>query len=172
MLMLLLVLLSLSSAALAGQAASTTAGEQPSEAQLRPLVVELLRWIGKHSEYGVDAFLTDPPEISFCECGDSVVYEGRRIVIHEPLEGMYDKKLRKITLVRPWTKKNLVNVSTLLHELVHFVQYQSRSWPCWNATEWQAYKLQALWLRQHGVKPGFNWVEIYFLSSCRRREMR
>lgn len=153
------------------RAPAAVAGE-PTQSELRPLVVNLLRWIGEHSDYKVDAFVKNPPKISFCACGDSVLYEGHRIVIHEAVKGVYDKRLRKITLVKPWTKKNLVNVSTLLHELVHFVQYQSRHWPCWNATEWQAYKLQALWLKQHGVKPKFNWVQIYLWSSCRKRPSR
>lgn len=142
-----------------------------SEPAVQSLSVDLMSWIGRHSDYDVAAYLEHPPRVSFCECGDTIVYEGRPIVIHEAVRGIYDKEVKSVTLVRPWTTDDLLDIGTLLHELVHFVQYESRSWSCWHETEWEAYKLQDLWLAQHGVDAGFNWTEIYLLSRCTRRDV-
>lgn len=135
------------------------------------IVPALLKWIGDNSDYDVTAFLNDPLPVSFCDVGQTVVYEGRPIVVHEPVKGMYDIEIHRITLVKPWSRKDLINISTLLHELVHFVQYESRDWSCWHATEWEAYKLQEQWLLERGIDPGFNWVEIYLLSRCAPRDI-
>lgn len=141
------------------------------EAELQSVVADLLEWIGEHSKYDVAGPLDDPPQISFCECGEIIEYEGRSITVHEGVKGIYDLQVNRITLVRPWDRRDLLNVSTLLHELVHVVQYHSREWPCWHATEWQAYKLQEQWLMERRIDPGFNWVEIRLLSSCTRRDI-
>lgn len=143
----------------------------PEENNLTAIVTELLRWIGRNSDYDVTAFVDDPPEVSFCDPGETLVYEGRPIAVHEPVKGIYDIEIQRITLVRPWSRKDLLNISTLLHELVHHVQYESREWACWHATEWEAYKLQERWLRERGIDPGFNWVEIYLLSRCTPRDI-
>lgn len=144
---------------------------EPDQAELRPLVEELIGWIGEHGDYDVARFLENPPEISFCDCGETIDYEGRTIVVHEPVKGVYDLEVNRITLVRPWDRQDLLNISSLLHELVHVVQYHSKEWPCWHATEWEAYKLQEQWLLERGIDPGFNWVEIQLLSSCTRRDI-
>lgn len=91
--------------------------------------------------------------------------------MHEAVKGVYDSNRAKITLVQPWSKSDPQSVGTLLHELVHFVQYSSKQWDCWHETEWEAYKLQELWLSQRGIDPGFNWVEIFLLSQCSRRDI-
>jgi hypothetical protein len=51
-------------------------------------------------------------------------------------------------LVQPWDGDNVVQISTLLHELVHYVQLQSSNWPCPNVTVWQACKYQDAWLQE------------------------
>jgi len=135
-------------------------------ADLEPVSRELMAWIGENTSYDVGPLMGTLPEVSFCNCGDVIWYEGRTLYMDEPIQGVYDMQLRRITLVRPWSRKELLKVSTLLHELVHYVQYQSRQWPCWRATEWEAYKLQERWLLERGVDPGFNWAEIFLRSRC------
>ena len=132
------------------------------------LVKELLHWIGAHSDYDIAVFLDKPPEIAFCECGDTISYEGETLVVHTPIKGLYDKKAYKIILVEPWHASDLKNVSTLLHELIHFVQYQSKTWPCWQKTEWEAYKLQAAWQQEQSLDVNFNWIQIFFKASCEK----
>jgi len=161
----------LGSNGVADNGSKDTALRDPSEAELRPLVVELIGWIGEHSDYEVGTLHENPPKISFCDCGETIDYEGRTVVVHEPVKGIYDLEINRITLVRPWNRQDLLNISSLLHELVHVVQYHSKKWPCWHATEWEAYKLQEQWLLERGIDPGFNWVEIRLLSSCTRRDI-
>jgi hypothetical protein len=143
----------------------------PAAEALREVAVTLIEWIGDNSDYDVCEFLEDPPDITFCECGETIRYEGREIIVHESVKGVYDLEINRITLVRPWDRQDLLNVSTLLHELVHVVQYHSRKWACWHATEWEAYELQEKWLLERGIDPGFNWVEIRLLSSCTPRDV-
>jgi hypothetical protein len=56
----------------------------------------------------------------------------------------------------------------LLHELVHAVQFDNRSWDCLGAPEWQAYKMQEAWLAEHGISADFDWLLIYMQSRCPR----
>lgn len=160
------------SALLGGCAAGNLRGENDADdAGLRPLVIDLIGWIGQHSAYDVEALLDNLPEVSFCEPRDEIAYEGRSITMHEPVKGVYDLERARITLVKPWSEQDPKNVGTLLHELVHFVQYASRRWDCWHETELEAYRLHESWLRQQGIEPGFNWVEIFLLSRCSRRDI-
>jgi len=135
------------------------------------LINTLLRWIGAHSDYDVSAFLDHPPVVRFCDCGDHVHYEGRTLVVTSQVEGFYDKLDNIITLVKPWRADDPYNLSTLLHELTHVVQYHDHDWLCWQRTEWEAYKLQEAWLLERGVDPGFNWLQIQMLSDCRPRDI-
>lgn len=128
----------------------------------RSLIGELLEWIDRHSDHDVSQLIGNPPKITFCECGETIRYEGQSVVVHEHLQGLYDKPEATIILVKPWKASNPNDVSTLLHELTHFVQYNSKDWPCWPKTEWEAYKLQEVWLLEHGQDTEFNWIEIYF----------
>lgn len=143
----------------------------PTDSELQALTADLIAWVGEHSEYDVTAFLDDPPQISFCDSGETIDYEGQSVVVHEYVKGVYDLEVNSITLVRPWDRQDLLNISTLLHELVHVVQYHSKQWPCWHATEWEAYKLQEQWLMERDIDPKFNWVEIHLLSSCSQRDI-
>lgn len=147
------------------------ASTEPAAPVLQSITTELIAWIGDHSDYDVSGFQANPPEITFCDCGETIEYEGRTIVVHESVKGVYDLQVHRITLVRPWDRQDLLNISTLLHELVHVIQYHGRKWPCWHATEWEAYKLQEEWLLEHDIDPGFNWVEIRLLSSCTPRDV-
>lgn len=167
-----LVLFSITSSVSAAREGEWSIGpRQPGESDLIVLTTNLLSWIGEHSSYSVKPFLQDLPEVSFCDREQEISYEGRTIIMHEPVRGVYDATKRKIFLVRPWSSQNFKNVGTLLHELVHYVQYSTRQWDCWHETEWEAYKLQEAWLQQHGIDPEFNWTEIFLLSRCSRRDI-
>ena len=169
--MIALLFTAISSACVAGNARAEDTGEPAGESGLRPLVTDLIRWIGDNSAYEVENYLETPPQISFCGQNEQIFYEDRTITMHEPVKGVYDLERAKITLTRPWSAQDPNNVGTLLHELIHFVQYSSRQWDCWHETEWEAYKLQEQWLEAQGIEPGFNWVEIFLLSRCARRDI-
>ncbi len=60
-------------------------------------------------------------------------------------------------------------VSFLVHELVHHAQLVSgRPYACHNAKEWEAYKLQNLWLAEHGLPPAVEEKWIATMSDCNR----
>ena len=135
------------------------------------LVKELLVWIKKNSSYEAIPVTWILPQITFCECGDIIEYEGHSITIDESIKGLIDMQEYKIILVSPWNSANLRNVSTLLHELIHFVQYRSKTWNCPREPEWEAYQLQAKWLKEQGIDNNFNWAQILIDSSCTVRDV-
>ena len=60
-------------------------------------------------------------------------------------------------------------VSFLVHELVHHAQFSSgRSYACHNAKEWEAYKLQNLWLAEQGLPPAVEEKWIGQMADCNR----
>ena len=128
------------------------------------LIQELLAWIGAATGYDTGI---EPPEIAFCNTGDCIPYSTDTLTVDETLNGAYDWLNTRIILVRPWDANRPLDVSVLLHELVHHVQLANRTFECTAATEWEAYKLQADYLAQHGIASGFNWSQIYLQSNCR-----
>lgn len=137
----------------------------------RSLISKLLTWIDVHTDYDVSKSTLHHPQIKFFAQGDSIAYEGNTMTITKRLQGLYDKQQYKIILVKPWQASDHYDVSTLLHELVHVVQYQNKNWPCWQRTEWEAYQLQEQYLKEHEIDPQFNWLEIAMFSNCGRRDI-
>lgn len=131
-------------------------------------IVDLLEWIGRHTEYDISKALLDPPTVSFCEPGAVIAYEGKSFVVPDKLKAAYDEKRRQIFLVTPWSGSSSMDLSALLHELIHDVQFMNRTWSCQREAEWEAYKLQELWLAEQGEVSGFNWVQILISSRCHR----
>lgn len=59
--------------------------------------------------------------------------------------------------------------SALVHELIHFIQYQNgqhHSVPCIAALEREAYKIQRIYMEQHGVAPDFDKFTVAMRSLC------
>lgn len=132
------------------------------------LTQDLIRWIGAQTQYDITRTLAAPPDVSFCETGHDITYEGKTVIVDQGLRAAYDLSRRHIFLVQPWSASNPKDVSAYLHELIHDVQLLNRSWPCIGAPEWQAYKLQEAWLAERGIDPGFDWLQIYMHSRCPR----
>lgn len=140
---------------------------QPDPARLPdPLVADLLDWIAAETAYEVSAIRDDPPAVTFCDRGDAIFYEDLEVLVGDDIFGLYDANRRRIVLVRPWDAADPRDRGVLLHELVHRVQLSNRTWECLSAPEYEAYTLQAHYLEQHGIDPGFDWLHIYFLSKC------
>jgi hypothetical protein len=154
--------------ALAG-AASAEAICAPGEAAPRVpgvLLDELVGWIATHTMYDVGVTWKNPPEIVFCGVGEIIDYEGRDLLVDPALRAAYDLPARRIHLVEPWSPDSLADRSVLLHELIHDVQLLNADWPCLAAPEWEAYRLQDLWLQEQGVTLPFDWPAIRRLSAC------
>lgn len=133
------------------------------------VVCRLLRWIGDNTSYDVTQELADPPEIGFSETGATIRYGGEELIVEPHLRALYEAEQRRIILALPWSISDARDMSRLLHELIHDVQFQSRTWPCPQATEWEAYHLQDRWLHENGVSSHFNWLEIRIWSRCDTR---
>ena len=130
------------------------------------LVQELTGWIADHTTYDTSGTINHPPEIQSCEVGQVIDYLTAPTLVEPSDRALYDISLRKIYLVEPWRATDPLDVATLLHELIHDVQFLNRTWECPNATEWEAYKLHAEWLEEQGIDPGLDWFAIYLLSRC------
>lgn len=130
------------------------------------IVMNLVGWIALTTDYDVSLAYNDPPKVLFCDIGDEVGYEGTVLPVEKGLLAAFDLPNRTIHLVRPWSAEDLFDTSVLLHELIHDIQYANRDWDCTGAPEWEAYRLQDVWLRQHGMHYDFNWLAIYALSRC------
>lgn len=125
---------------------------------------KLVRWIEAHSPYSADNL--GPPEILLCQTGEVIAYEGRNVLVSRKLRAAYDTADGRIFLVAPWSADDPRDLSSLLHELVHRLQFHAHKWPCPQATEPEAYRLQKLWLTEHGISAGFDWVRIYVNARC------
>jgi hypothetical protein len=69
------------------------------------------------------------------------------------VRGCYDQETQTVWLPHGCDPDDLLDQSTLLHELVHHVQTITRmAYPCPGARERLAYGLQAQWLREAGVE--------------------
>ncbi|MGI9303801.1 MAG: DUF6647 family protein [Gammaproteobacteria bacterium] len=134
----------------------------------RALIVELLEWIEDRTNYDISTALAEPPKIDFCKAVEETRYEGRTVVLDQQIAAFYDSLERRICIFGPWSSTSVSNVSTLLHELIHDMQYLSKTWSCWGETEWEAYKLQEQWLIEQGENPDFEWVDILLRTRCRR----
>jgi uncharacterized protein DUF6647 len=132
------------------------------------VVRQLILWIGERTDYDTAPVLADPPSVDFSKTGAYIEYEGGHIFVMPGLRGVYDNDRRRIFLVEPWLENNPRQVSTLLHELIHVIQFASRDWECAGIPEWEAYKLQHAWLAEHDIESGFNWFRIFHLSRCPR----
>lgn len=133
----------------------------------RDVVEKLLKWIGRNTEYDVSGALRRAPKIRFVRARQKIQYEGTSIIIDIKLKAAYDSSNRIIFLVEPWAPSNIRNLSSLVHELIHDVQFLNRDWPCSHAPEWEAYKLQEMWLGERGIDPHYNWFQIQLRSRCR-----
>lgn len=142
--------------------APSVAGEEVTD----QMTAVLVRWIGNHTDYDVTRTRRDPPEIRFCSTGGIISYEGKDIVVDKEMVAAYDRVNRVIYLVRPWSASSLLDISKVLHELIHDVQFQNRQWHCIQKPEWETYKLQARWLAEHGVEKKFDWSKVFQISQC------
>jgi hypothetical protein len=146
--------------------ASTCPTEDGFPQVYQALYADLVGWIALHTVYDVARTWYEPPEIVFCAVGEVIDYEGRDLLVDPALRAAFDLPARRILIVLPWSPDGLIDRSILLHELIHDVQLHSREWDCLGAPEWEAYRLQDLWLQEHGVILPFDWPAIRRLSEC------
>jgi hypothetical protein len=70
-----------------------------------------------------------------------------------------------------WEEEDPVQLSLLVHELVHHAQlFSKRKYACSDAKEYEAYVIQNKWLEQHGQPPFASQGWIDRMSRCESAE--
>lgn len=83
--------------------------------------------------------------------------------------GLYNHMDDTIYLVHSIDEESVYGKSVLVHELVHYLQYQNNRYDsaeCIEKLEPLAYKLQNQYLKDNGMTPLFDKKHIFFASLC------
>ncbi len=145
---------------------------------MKELLFGLLMWLNGHSDFNYDPnlglpnveqigvqelvvrrFKGDPPKLS-AEQLDQV---------KAGLLAIYDNDAKTVFVSERVDLDSQEGQAVLLHELVHFVQYElghDRRAQCVNELERDAYFLQADYMREHGMRPGFDRFTVVVRSAC------
>ncbi len=135
---------------------------------IRATVAELESWLDANTD--LPRGEAPPARIALIEAGAAVPHDGRMTRVGDTVRGLYDERSATIYLIRPWFGDTATDRGTLLHELVHHRQVEAQHWYCGRAMEWDAYRIQEAYLRDHGETAGFNWAWVALLSSCAPRD--
>ena len=131
------------------------------------LIRQLEHWIDANSGLPMAA---TAPEIVVANGSVSFDKDQATMAIGVRTRAYYEPETATITLVRPWDSADPVDVSVLLHELIHHRQ-AGMNYYCLGAQELPAYRLQEAWLAAHGLALDVNWIGIVLASSCAPRDI-
>lgn len=134
---------------------------------LAPIVSELEEWLDENS--GLPR-LEHLPSVQFSGPAGLDEIGGSTMSIGSRTRGLYDPATRTITLIEPWTPSDPIDVSVLLHELVHHRQPGIHE-DCPSAQEPKAYRLQQKWLAAQKITLDVNWVAIGLRFGCRLHDV-
>ncbi len=87
------------------------------------------------------------------------------------LQGLYNDKTNKIWLRTGLDVKTKRGEAVLVHELVHYLQTVNgvlRTKKCLAANEAQAYSLEGIYRRSHGVRVPWDEMTVLLRSQCVR----
>ena len=139
-----------------------------SEAQNLPqLVASLEHWLDRNSDY---PSRKAPPQIRMISLHDAYAVSGQAAKEGVRPRGFYDTETATLYLVRPWSPRDVQDVSVLLHELAHHRQATAKHWYCPGAMELPAYQLQEAFLNAHGETGQINWVAAALEGSCHPKD--
>lgn len=130
---------------------------------LAPVILELENWLDENSglpraEQLPTVRFSGPEALG--DVADPTMSIGSRT------RGIYEPKTQTITLITPWSASDPVDLSVLLHELVHHRQPGIHQ-ECPSSQEPEAYRLQQKWLAARGIALDVNWVAVGLTSGCR-----
>ena len=83
--------------------------------------------------------------------------------------GVYVFEERKIYLWEKFDLHSIDGKAALVHELVHYIQYETgmnETADCTEQLEFAAYRAEGEFLKQHGVKPKFDGMHVMLASMC------
>ena len=131
-------------------------------------IFAMMLWIETNTDYQVSSIqpnivITEPSNLCVAygindkgQCGAS------------RLLGFYDKNMT-IYLRDDYQHGNIEHASWLLHELIHYVQWENgqEKTTCLGELEAEAYELQDVWRAQFGLEPKVDPFKLIMLSaSC------
>ncbi|MBE9640984.1 DUF6647 family protein [Salipiger mangrovisoli] len=132
-------------------------------ATISVLVETLETWLDARAPWPRKA---SEPEVRLISQSSADARSSPRFAGTGPTRGLYDAETDTIYLVRPWDRRDPVDVSILLHEIVHHRQDGAQHWVCPEAQELSAYRLQDAWLAELGLQADVNWIAIVLASGC------
>ena len=143
------------------------------------LMFVLMLWISQVSGIPMPQTV---PDIKYLESNQ--LYE-RHFGVKPPPEttttvrAIYDRQTKTIYMTKGWAPDNHNNVGTLVHELVHFMQFEStpydspgfrQRYPCLQAVEKEAYEVQEKWFKSMKLDmyevSALNVLFILMISQC------
>ena len=137
------------------------------------LIENLFSWIQEHSSFSFEP--EQVPGLKFVSAHEMLnTAFGKNVpkaINQESFEllGLYNYEEKVIYLLDSVDLSTEQGKGILLHELVHFLQYQNGqdgNVRCRNELESLAYRLEARYLNEHSHSPGFSPQQIKSLSSC------
>lgn len=138
------------------------------------LMAGLLGWINDHTtyQYEVDSL----PNIKFSSTEEiAMVAFGKNLpkaldLKTLSIKGLYNYKEGTVYLLDSIDIESEKGRAILLHELVHFLQYehgQEKETQCKNELEALAYLLEAKYLEEQNMKVGFSMDHVHRVSQCK-----
>ena len=148
---------------------------------MEALLLSLLLWINQNSHYTYDAN-HGLPELRAADQMTlaAMIIDDESTLMrdqHSPsfkdfvnqLEAVYDHKNQVILISSKIDMHSGYGHSVIVHELVHFVQYQHQihhDVACLNALERDAYDIQARYMEAHHIPKNFDDLTIALRSLC------
>lgn len=135
---------------------------------MHELLAILMAWVGASTGYNVD--LATPNVVVTDRYNMCAVYgiETTGQCDAAKLMGFYDKRAT-IYLHDGFNVQDKADVSRLLHELTHYVQWANHvhTHTCLGMLEVEAYELQDRWRREVGLAAAFDpFRKVMFEASC------
>ena len=145
----------------------------PSYDNEQELVAGLLDWLNHHSAF--THHIGDMPKIITVSAEQmaTVAFGDKLPKAVNPknlnIYGLYNFNEKAVYILDTLDLRSDKGKSILLHELVHFLQYeygQDKDVACKNELEALAYLLEAKYLQAHDHKPGFTLNQVKRISQC------
>ncbi|MDH3638597.1 MAG: hypothetical protein OES09_09050 [Gammaproteobacteria bacterium] len=142
---------------------------------MEQLILTLLMWINQNSGFHYEARADIPNVIQITPQTLVSQMFGRTLSASElkdmksAIAAYYDHERKTIYLGDRLNIDTAYGKSALLHEFVHFIQYQkglADSAPCVNVIERSAYSVQSICLQQRRIQPEFDEFTVAIRGLC------
>ncbi len=145
---------------------------------MKELLISLLVWLNANADFNYDPDLGLPnvEQVSVQELvvrrfkGSPPKLSAEQLdQVKAGLLAIYDNDAKTVFVSDRVDLGSRQGRAVLLHELVHFAQYElghDRQAQCVNALERDAYFLQADYMHDHGMEPGFDRFTVVVRSAC------